>query len=140
MDDFWKYFLMGAAFFAAVDFTTTGAVKNPVHYYSTYMPALLIFYLGYPLVFSVLIYKLKLRGIPLLFAASVCAFAVEVLFTHNPLLLTFPQVIVFAPVAVALYSFITFSPRWIVENTLRQSKWKFAALAAIYVVVSLFNL
>ena len=61
MQGWLRYFSLAVLAWVIVDFTTTAAIGNPLAYYSKYMPALLLFYLGYPLVFSYLIYGLKLR-------------------------------------------------------------------------------
>ena len=108
-----KYFLLGILFWFIVDFTTTEAIRNPGTYYSTFMPALLIFYIGYPLIFSLLIYKFKLKNTSLFFAVLLGIMSIEIVFTHNVLLFTFPIMILAIPVAISLYSFITFVPKWI---------------------------
>ena len=135
-----KYFLLGILFWIIVDFTTTEAIRNPVKYYSTYMPALLIFYIGYPLVFSFLIYKFNFIGKKLFIAALIGAFVVEVIFTHNPLLITFPLMLIGIPAAVSIYSLITFAPKWIVNRELKKNKWKLIIMVIVYLFISLASL
>jgi hypothetical protein len=135
-----KYFLLGILFWVVVDFTTTGAIRNPSLYYSTYMPALLIFYIGYPLVFSFLIYRFNFIGKKLFLATLIGAFIVEVIFTHNPLLITFPLMLIGIPAAVSIYSFITFVPKWIVDEDIKDNKWKLTIMTAVYILISLASL
>ena len=135
-----KYFLIGILFWFVIDFTTTEAIRNPRHYYSIYMPALLIFYVGYPLIFSVLIYKFKVTNRFLFIATLLGIVLIEIFFTHNALLYTFPLMILTIPVAVALYSLLTFVPKWIVDGEIKNNKWKLTILSIIYVLVSLATL
>ena len=101
-----KYFLLAVLAWLIVDFTTTEAIGNPHGYYSKYMPALLVFYLGYPLVFAVLRYKLLL-GPKGLFAAMLAAI----------------------PISLAHYGMVTFLPMWLTEGTLsRNKKWAVATI------------
>ncbi len=63
-----KYFFTAVLPWVIVDFTTTAAIAEPARYYSKYMPAILVFYLGYPLVFCLLIYGFRLEGWALVLA------------------------------------------------------------------------
>jgi len=139
MKNYLKYILLGIVFWAVVDFTTTGAIRNPAGYYLTYMPALLIFYIGYPLIFSLLIYKFRLSNRWLFLAALVGAFVVEVVFTQNALLFTFPIMLLAIPLAVSIYSFLTFVPKWIIEKNIKDKKWKTIVLTAIWVLLSIIT-
>ena len=54
------YFLLSAIFWFAVDYTT---VFNPYYRrWFSYMPDILVIYFGYPLIFTVIIYALRLDG------------------------------------------------------------------------------
>lgn len=130
MRDWLKYFLIGVSAWVIVDFTTTAAIGNPLAYYSKYIPALLIFYIGYPLVFSVFIYKFRL-GTKGLFLAMVAAIVVvEIVLTHNTLLLTLPICLLAIPISLGHYGMVTFMPRWLAEGTIAQNrKWAAATLA-----------
>ncbi len=118
-----RYFLIAVLAWVVVDFTTTPAVGNPRAYYSKYMPALLLFYIGYPLIFSALIYRLKLRVRGLFLAMLVGIVLVEIVFTRNMLLLTLPICLLAIPLALAHYSMVTFMPWWIAERNLRKNRW-----------------
>ena len=135
-----KYFLLGVLFWFVVDFTTTEAIRNPCHYYSTFMPALLIFYIGYPLVFALLIYKFKLNNKLLFIATLIGIIIVEILFVRNTLLYTFPIMILTIPIAISIYSLITFVPKWIVDKEMKNNKWKLILMLIIYILVSLATL
>lgn len=132
-----KYFVIAVLFWFVVDFTTTEAIRNPSHYYSTFMPALLIFYIGYPLLFSLLIYKFKLNNKLLFIATLIGIIIVEVLFAHNSLLYTFPLMMLAIPIAISIYSLLTFVPKWIVEGEIKKNKWKLILMLIIYILVSL---
>lgn len=119
-----------------VDFTTTEAIKNPVLYYTTYMPALLIFYLGYPLIFSILIYKFKLGDMPLFVATLLGMIIVEVLFTHNVALFSFPLLLIAIPAAIAIYSLLTFLPKWILEKEIRTNIGKILVMLTFYILIT----
>jgi hypothetical protein len=132
-----SYFLVSVLFWFVVDFTTTKAIKNPVAYYSAYMPLMLIFYVGYPLIFTFLIYRLKLAGLWLFILVALGAFVVEVIFTHNPLLLNFPLMLIGIPAALCIYSLLTYIPKWIIDSEISMNKWKITALVVVYVLISL---
>lgn len=140
MINFFKYFLSGTAFWFVVDFTTTEAIRNPSKYYSMFMPTLLIFYVGFPLIFSLLIYKFKVNNKLLLIATLVEIFVVEIVFAHNVLLYTFPFMLFAIPVAISIYSFITFVPKWIVDRTIQNNKWKLLIMTIVWIFVSLATL
>ena len=99
-----------------VDFTTTSAAKNPVFYYLTYMPVLLIFYIESPLIFSLLIYKFNINNVILFIAILIEAFIVEVIFSRNTLLISFPLMLICITAAISIYSFIIYVPKWIVDK------------------------
>jgi hypothetical protein len=132
-----KYIALGILLWIGVDFTTTAAIKDPGYYYSHFMPALLLFYLGHPLLFSLLIYKFKLNSGFLFIATLLGAFVVEILFTRNALLYTFPMMLLAIPVAIAIYSLLTFLPKWLVEGEIYKQKWQLTIMLIVYILVSL---
>lgn len=132
-----KYVIFGVIFWFLVDFTTTNAVRNPGFYYSTYMPALLLFYIGYPLIFSFLIYRFDFEGKPLFITTLIAAFFLEAVVFQNSLLYTFPMMLIGVPAAIFLYSFITYGPKWITNKEIKNKKWKLIVLILIYVFISL---
>lgn len=135
-----KYFLFAVLAWVIVDFTTTAAIGDPLAYYSRYMPALLLFYLGYPLVFSVLIYRLRLGNRGLFLAMIVGIVVVEILFTHNMLLLTLPICLLAIPISLGHYGMVTFMPMWIAERTVRENRKWVAATSGVWAVGVLLNI
>jgi len=65
------------------------------------------------------------------------AFIVEVVFTGNKLLYTFPIMLIGIPVAISIYSLLTFAPKWIVENRIRQNKRKLIPMIIVWILVSI---
>ncbi len=134
-----KYFATSAAFWLVIDFSTTGGIRNPSAYYGEHMPALLLFYLGFPLLFTLLIYWFSVTG-KWLFAAAVAEMLlVEVVFTGNALLFTFPVLLAAIPAGVAIYSLITFGPKWIAEKDLRRHAPALALMVAVTLAVVAAN-
>jgi len=131
-----KYFLTAVLAWVIVDFTTTEAIAN-LGYYAKYMPALLFFYIGYPLVFSLLIYKYKLKTKGLFIAMLIGIILVEIVFSNNLLFFKFPLVLLLIPISLAYYSVVTFVPLWIVEK--KKNKW-FVITIVIWIIGSLLNL
>jgi len=135
-----RYFLLAVLAWVIVDFTTTAAIGNPLAYYSKYMPALLIFYVGYPLVFSALIYRLRLRRTGLFLAMIAGIVVVEIVFTQNMLLLTLPICLLAIPIGLAHYAMVTFMPLWIAERTIGENRnWVITTLA-VWAVGVLLNI
>ena len=132
-----KYFIIAVAFWVVVDYST--AFNPDWQCWLEHMPLILLFYFGYPLLFTFLIYRLKWRRWQLFMAMLFMMFFLEMVIFNNTLLTTFPMLLVMIPVAVPIYSFITYVPLWIAEGDLR-NKWKLASmLAFIWLVISFLN-
>ncbi len=69
----------------------------------------------------------------------VSAFIIEVVLSNNALLYTFPIMLIMNPVAVAIYSTVTFIPKWLVEGEIRRRTKMIFLLVAVWVVVSILN-
>ena len=137
-----RYFALAVLAWVIVDFTTTAAIGNPRAYYSKYMPALLLFYIGYPMVFSFLIYGLKLGKKALFLAMIAGIVVVEIVFTHNMLLVTLPICLLAIPISLGHYGMVSFMPLWIAEGTVRRNRtWATATLVvwAIGVVLNILT-
>lgn len=135
-----RYFALAFLAWIIVDFSTTAAIGDPVAYYSKYMPALLLFYLGYPMTFSVLIYGLKLGRRALFLAMVGGIVVVEIVFTHNMLLVTLPICLLAIPISLGHYGMVTLMPLWIAERTLGENrKWAIATLV-VYGIGVILNL
>ena len=115
-----KYIIAGILLWIIVDFSTAGGFR--MSYFEKYGPTLLVFYLGYPIVFAFLIFKLKFTEFQLLLATLVAIFIVEVVFTRNPLLMTFPAFIIGIPLAVLVYAPLTYFPLWWIRGGLLKHK------------------
>ncbi len=127
----WQYFFLGAFLWVIVDFGTAGGFR--ISYFETYGSTLLLFYIGYPLIFSVLIFKLHWSERRLFLATLVAIFVVEVLFTRNPLVMTFPALLLGIPLATMVYAPLTYFPLW----TVRKEMAKHRILIIILVIVEL---
>jgi hypothetical protein len=104
------------------------------------LPALLLFYLGYPLVFSFLIYGLKL-GKGALFLAMIAGIViVEIVFTHNVLLYTLPICLLAIPISLGHYGMVSFMPLWVAEGTIGENRTWAAATLSVYAVGVILNI
>ena len=135
MKRFATYFLVGTIFWVAVDWTT--AFNPDLERWLSHMPEIWLFYIGYPLVFAFLIYKRRWSDGRVSLATLVGAFLVEVVFTGNELLYTFPIMLIGIPIAISIYGSLTFVPKWIVENKIRQNKRKLILMIIVWILVSI---
>ena len=135
-----KYFLLDVLFWFVVDFTTTTAIKDAAGYYGIYMPSILIFYLGCPFVFAVLIYKFNIGDKGLFIATVIEIIVVEIIFAGNTLFFTFPMMILAIAVSLGIYSFLTFVPKWIVDGELQAHKRVTILLMVVWVLISFATL
>lgn len=133
------YFLFAVLAWLVVDFTTTPAIGDARGYYGMYMPALLFFYIGYPLTFAVLRYGLRL-GMRGMFVAMIAGIViVEILFTHNALLYTLPICLLAIPISLGHYGMVTFMPLWLAEGTTGRYKKAATATVAVWAVGVFLN-
>jgi hypothetical protein len=130
-----KYFIIGVIFWLIVDWTT--AFQPDLQRWLTYWPEIWVFYLGFPFIFAFLIYKRMWSNRGIFTATLAEVFIVEIVFTHNALLYTFPIMVLALPVGIILYSLLVFVPKWIVDKELRRNKWKLTLMVAVWVLVSL---
>ena len=137
MDTFSKYVLTGTLAWVVVDFTT--AFNPDVQRWIEHMPLIWVFYIGYPLLFAFLIYTRRWSDGRITSAMLVSAFVIEVVLSDNALLYIFPIMLVMTPVAVAIYSLVTFVPKWLVEGEIRKRTKTTSLLVAVWVVVSILN-
>jgi hypothetical protein len=135
MSKFLKYFIMGVMFWLLVDWTT--AFQPDLQRWLTYWPQIWVFYLGFPFIFAFLIYKRMWSSRRIFIATLFEVFIVEIVFTHNALLYTFPIMVLALPVGIILYSLLVFVPKWIVDKELRRNKWKLTLMVVVWVFVSL---
>ena len=132
-----KYLLSGVSIWVLVDYTT--AFMPDTDRWTQHMPDIWLVYIGYPLVVSYLIYSRKWEGRKLFASMLVLAFIVEVVFSSNSLLYTFPIMLIMNPVAIAIYSLVTYTPKWIADNEMTENRKAVALLAAVWIIVSILN-
>lgn len=129
----WQYFLLGVVLWVLVDFGTAGGFR--ITYFGKYGLTLLLFYVGYPLVFSVLIFKLRWSESRLFPATLVAIFIVEVVFTGNPLVMTFPALIWGIPLAIMIYVPLTYFPLWFVRKGIAKHWILILGLTVVEVII-----
>lgn len=134
-----KYFLLGILFFVIVDFLTTRALVHPAEYYSAFMPLLLVFYIGYPLIFSILITKFKLKTKGLFIGSIIGMLVLEILFFQNQLFFQFPMVFLALLFGISCYSLITIVPKWIVDKELSKRKKWVIIMLVLLIIHTLLN-
>ena len=137
MRPFLKYLLSGTSIWVIVDYTT--AFNPDTARWVQHMPDIWLFYLGYPLIFAYLIYVRDWKDRRLFGAMLVLAFIIEVIFSNNSLLYTFPILLVMNPVAVAIYSLVTFIPKWFTENEITRNRKAVIILVVVWLIVSILN-
>lgn len=134
MNNFIKYFLIGALLVTLVDYTTA---FNPNYLrWISYLPDVLIFYVGYSLLFALLIYKLGLKSKRLFIAMLIAGFCFEILLFKNKLYFTYPMMLITIPATVFIYGFVTYAPKWIAEKSVSENKKKLILLTAAWIIIS----
>jgi hypothetical protein len=133
----WQYFFLGILLWVLVDFGTAGGFR--ITYFEKYGPTLLLFYVGYPLVFSVLIFKLHWSEKALFFATLVAIFVVEVIFTRNPLVMAFPALFLGIPLAIMVYAPLTYFPLWFVREEIVKHRILILGLILVELVVMMLT-
>ena len=137
MRAFLKYLLSGVSIWVLVDYTT---VFNPdTTRWVQHMPDIWLFYIGYPLIFAYLIYIRHWDNSRLFGSMLVLGFVIEVILSNNSLLYTFPIMLIMNPVAVAIYSLVTFVPKWFTENEITRNRNAVCFLVVVWLIVSLLN-
>jgi hypothetical protein len=129
----WQYFLLAVLLWVIVDFGTAGGFR--LAYFQKYGFTLLLFYLGFPLVFALLIFRLKWNERRLFFATSVAIFIVEVLFTRNPLVMNYPALLWGIPLAILVYLPLTYFPLWFVRKEMGKHKFIAIGLTIVELIV-----
>lgn len=132
-----RYIVWGSLLWLVVDFGTAGGFR--IAYYEKYAPTICLFYIIFPVVFSYLAI-IRDWGWKRLFAATaVEVFLVEGLFVGNPLLISFPTLLIGIPLALCVYAPLTYFPLWIVRHEMGQHKKMVIFLTAVVVVISLLS-
>ena len=137
MRPFLRYLLSGVAIWVLVDYTT--AFNPDTARWLQHMPDIWLFYIGYPLIFAYLIYTREWDNKRLIGAMIVLGFLIEVILSNNNLLYTFPLMIIMNPIAFAIYSLVTFVPKWFTENTITKNRNRVVLLVIVWIIVSILN-
>jgi len=132
-----KYLLSGVSIWVLVDYTT--AFNPDTARWVQHMPDIWLFYIGYPLIFAYLIYVRNLSNRQLFGSMLVLGFVIEVILSNNSLLYTFPIMLIMNPVAVAIYSLVTFVPKWFTVNEITRNRNAVIFLVVVWLIVSLLN-
>ena len=132
-----QFFLLSVILWFVVDFGTAGGFR--LFYYEKIWPAILFFYLGFPLIFSILIFRMKWDDRRLFFGMLVAIFIVEILFTRNPLLMTFPTLLWGIPLAVLIYTLLVFFPLWFLRNELTKHLLVIIVTCTVVLIVTLLT-
>jgi hypothetical protein len=130
-----KYVLLGFLLWVIIDLGTAGGFR--LSYFTAYGPLLLVFYLGYPLAFSYLIFRRQWSGWRLFLATAVAIGLIEGVFTRNPFVLSFPLMLVGIPLSLCIYAPLTYFPLWIVNHDMRRHR-AVAVISSLVVVVVMF--
>jgi hypothetical protein len=130
------YFLLGFIFWVIIDWGTAGGFR--ISYLNKYGFGLLISYIGYPLIFTILIYFLKFGNIRLFIATLLAIIIIEVIFVRNPLLIKFPMNLLGIPIAIAVYLPLTYFPLWIVRSEIKTHKYIIFICSLIEIII-IFN-
>ncbi len=137
MNGFKRYLFTGILTWVIVDFTT--AFNPDVQRWLEHMPLIWAFYIGYSLVFANLIYTRGWDDRRIFYAMIAGAFFVEIVCSGNALLYTFPIMVVMIPMAVAIYTIVTFLPKWITDGDLQGRGRTLAILGLVYLTVAFLN-
>jgi hypothetical protein len=129
------YVLYGFVLWVIIDLGTAGGFR--LLYFSIHGPLLLAFYLGFPIVFAYLIFRWHWAGWKLFLATVVAIILVEGVFTGNPFVLSFPLMLAGIPLAICIYSPLTYFPLWIVNGEMGRHK-AIAAFLSLVVLVVMF--
>jgi len=133
----WRYFILGVLLWIVVDWGTAGGFR--IAYFQKFGPTLLLFYVGYPLVFSILAFRLRWSERRLFLATLAAIFMIEVVCVRNPLLTTFPALLAGIPLAVAIYAPLTYFPLWFVRGDLARHRKLIAVLIVVELVVMMLT-
>jgi len=137
MRPFLKYLLSGVSIWVLVDYIT--AFNPDTARWIQHMPDIWLFYIGYPIIFAYLIYVRDWNDKQLFSSMLVLAFIIEVILSKNSLLYTFPILLIMNPVAIAIYSLVTFMPKWFTENEITRNRSTVVILVVVWIIVSILN-
>lgn len=118
----YKYLILSIIIWVLVDFTTAH-IPN-FDSWKSFMPEIWIFYIGWPLLFSYLIYKNEWDDKKIFKWTMILGFLLEIIFFNNTMFFMFPFMLIAIPVFIAIYTLVTLVPKWIIEKRLKDHKIK----------------
>lgn len=133
-----KYLILGFIFWFVIDWGTAGGFHLK-YYKNIWRPAIIVYSL-YPLIFSYLIFKFNLRGRILFLITSLTGILSEIFLFKNTRLIQFPHFILFIPLAVFIYSFIIFTPMWLVIGEAKNNKKKILSMFILFLAISILSI
>ncbi len=129
-----KYIVIGFLLWVIIDLGTAGGFR--LSYLTSHGPLLLVFYIGYPLVFAYLIFRRNWRGWRLFLATAVAILAIEGAFTRKPFVIAFPLMLVGIPLAICVYAPLTYFPLWIVDQDVGMHRAAVVSLSMVVIVIA----
>ena len=132
-----KYILLYIPIYFIVDFAT-GFSWDFQYWLSVNGPILgLVVYSLSGLFFSWLIYKKNISEKKLFLIVLIYGAVLEIFIFHNSFLLTFPAMLGGFVMMAAVYSLIVFTPKWIVEKSLRENLKIFLLLFILWLAIAI---
>ena len=135
MRDKYKYLILSIIIWVFVDFTT--AHIPDVESWKSFMPEIWIFYLGWPLLFSYLIYKNNWDDKKIFMWTMILGFLLEIIFFNNPMFFMFPLMFIAIPTFIASYTLVSLVPKWIVEKRIKDNKKFMIMMLILWLFVTL---
>lgn len=131
------YIGWGSLIWFIVDFGTAGSFKGS--YFMKYGPLLLVYYFGYPLIFSFLIFGRKWNEKKLFGATVAAMFIIEAILVRNPFILAFPLLILGIPLAICIYAPLTYFPLWIVNGEMGKHRKTMIVLSTVVLATMMLS-
>ncbi len=131
------YILLCFFLWVVIDLGTAGGFR--LSYFCAHGLLLLAFYVGYPLVFGFLIFKRHWKGWRLFLATIVTVLLIEGLLSRNPIVLSFPLLLVGIPLALCIYAPLTYFPLWIINGEIGEHKRVGGFLSLIVLAVMILT-
>ena len=127
----WRYVGLCFLVIFIVDWGTAGGF-HPSYFapYELKAPVLVLFFWGMSLMFSYFAINRGWAGRNLLAAAAAVGILFEGLLFGNPLILTFPLLLLGLPLAICIYSALAFLPLWTLKRELR-ARWRPATFLVV---------
>lgn len=135
-----KYILIGFASWIIVDWGTAGGFT--LAYWNRPVLGLFIMFsvfLGYPVLLSYFVFNRQWNTKKLFFITLAPLFFIEVIMSKNPLLIQFPHILAGVPLAVSIYSFLTFFPLWATQKTLKNHRKIMIWFSVVLIVVAILS-